>query len=367
MFAARARAYGTQLRLLNLVGGKDELVFDGQSFASTRAAGRRLRRQFEEELLLCEISAAGPLASRWRTMPRSTRRCCSACATTCARTASGRWASGSPAASTPPWSPDRGRRARRGNVSASSCPRRIPAPRPRPMPGDCRQPRRRASSCRSRRDGVREALACRLRRTVCDARRCRATLRGPPISTRGGEHPGAHPRQPADGALQQVRLAGAHDRQQERDRGRLRTLYGDMAAGSRSSRTCRRRWSTTARDRNARRAQPGAASSSGRPPPSCGPTRRTATRCRPTSPRPILKAYVERDKAREKSSPPGCPASRRQGRELVDRNEYKRRQAAPGIRITPKAFGRDRRLPITNRFGKQASTAISMFIPREGA
>jgi NAD+ synthase (glutamine-hydrolysing) len=36
---------------------------------------------------------------------------------------------------------------------------------------------------------------------------------------------------------------------------------------------------------------------------------------------------------------------------MVDRSEYKRRQAAPGIRITPRAFGRDRRLPITNRFG----------------
>ena len=36
---------------------------------------------------------------------------------------------------------------------------------------------------------------------------------------------------------------------------------------------------------------------------------------------------------------------------LVDRAEYKRRQAAPGIRITPRAFGKDRRLPITNRFG----------------
>ena len=34
---------------------------------------------------------------------------------------------------------------------------------------------------------------------------------------------------------------------------------------------------------------------------------------------------------------------------MVDRSEYKRRQAAPGIRITEKAFGRDRRLPITNR------------------
>ena len=36
---------------------------------------------------------------------------------------------------------------------------------------------------------------------------------------------------------------------------------------------------------------------------------------------------------------------------LVDHSEYKRRQAAPGIRITPRAFGKDRRLPITNRFG----------------
>ncbi|UCG41435.1 MAG: NAD+ synthase, partial [Acidimicrobiia bacterium] len=35
---------------------------------------------------------------------------------------------------------------------------------------------------------------------------------------------------------------------------------------------------------------------------------------------------------------------------LVDRNEYKRRQAAPGVRITTKAFGKDRRLPITNRY-----------------
>ena len=42
---------------------------------------------------------------------------------------------------------------------------------------------------------------------------------------------------------------------------------------------------------------------------------------------------------------------RRRGDRMVDRSEYKRRQAPPGIRITPKAFGRDRRLPITNRFG----------------
>ena len=36
--------------------------------------------------------------------------------------------------------------------------------------------------------------------------------------------------------------------------------------------------------------------------------------------------------------------------EMVDRNEYKRRQAPPGVKITPRAFGRDRRLPIANRY-----------------
>ena len=35
---------------------------------------------------------------------------------------------------------------------------------------------------------------------------------------------------------------------------------------------------------------------------------------------------------------------------MVDRAEYKRRQARPGVKITPRAFGRDRRLPITNRW-----------------
>ena len=38
---------------------------------------------------------------------------------------------------------------------------------------------------------------------------------------------------------------------------------------------------------------------------------------------------------------------------MVDRNEYKRRQAAPGIRITPRAFGRDRRYPITSGYSRQ--------------
>jgi NAD+ synthase (glutamine-hydrolysing) len=66
----------------------------------------------------------------------------------------------------------------------------------------------------------------------------------------------------------------------------------------------------------------------------------------------ILEAYVERDLGRDEMIAAGMPAEVvDEVVRLVDRAEYKRRQAAPGIRITPKAFGKDRRLPITNRFG----------------
>jgi NAD+ synthase (glutamine-hydrolysing) len=65
----------------------------------------------------------------------------------------------------------------------------------------------------------------------------------------------------------------------------------------------------------------------------------------------ILESYVERDEGREEMISAGLPADVvDEVVRMVDRSEYKRRQAAPGIRITPKAFGRDRRLPITNRF-----------------
>ena len=66
----------------------------------------------------------------------------------------------------------------------------------------------------------------------------------------------------------------------------------------------------------------------------------------------ILESYVERDEGREEMIAAGMPAETvDEVIKLVDRSEYKRRQAAPGIRITPRAFGKDRRLPITNRFG----------------
>jgi NAD+ synthase (glutamine-hydrolysing) len=66
---------------------------------------------------------------------------------------------------------------------------------------------------------------------------------------------------------------------------------------------------------------------------------------------PILEAYVEADADRDFLIARGAsPESVDRAISLVDRAEYKRRQAPPGIKITARAFGRDRRMPITNRY-----------------
>ncbi len=66
---------------------------------------------------------------------------------------------------------------------------------------------------------------------------------------------------------------------------------------------------------------------------------------------PILAAYVEEDRSLSEIVKMGFDYDTvRRVINLVDHNEYKRRQAAPGVKITQRAFGKDRRLPITNRF-----------------
>jgi NAD+ synthase (glutamine-hydrolysing) len=65
----------------------------------------------------------------------------------------------------------------------------------------------------------------------------------------------------------------------------------------------------------------------------------------------ILEAYIEEDAGRDQLALAGLPdAAVERVFALVDRAEYKRRQAPPGIKITPRAFGRDRRMPITNAY-----------------
>ena len=73
---------------------------------------------------------------------------------------------------------------------------------------------------------------------------------------------------------------------------------------------------------------------------------------------PVLQAYVEEDQNLDTIVSRGF--DRRMVEEVirkVDLNEYKRRQAPPGVKITPRAFGRDRRLPLTNRYRMKAQVA----------
>lgn len=66
---------------------------------------------------------------------------------------------------------------------------------------------------------------------------------------------------------------------------------------------------------------------------------------------PILKSYIEDDLDIKRIVSSGFKSSDvLRVVDMVDRSEYKRRQSPPGIRITPRAFGKDRRMPITNRF-----------------
>jgi NAD+ synthase (glutamine-hydrolysing) len=65
----------------------------------------------------------------------------------------------------------------------------------------------------------------------------------------------------------------------------------------------------------------------------------------------VLEAYVELDSSREELASNGFdPGVVERALALIDRAEYKRRQAPPGVKLRPKAFGRDRRTPITNRW-----------------
>ena len=66
---------------------------------------------------------------------------------------------------------------------------------------------------------------------------------------------------------------------------------------------------------------------------------------------PVIEAYIEDDLGVDDMVSAGFDrALAERVARMIDRNEYKRRQAAPGVKITPKAFGRDRRMPITNRY-----------------
>jgi NAD+ synthase (glutamine-hydrolysing) len=133
------------------------------------------------------------------------------------------------------------------------------------------------------------------------------------------------------------------------------TLYGDMAGGFAVLKDVpKTRVYRLARFRNARSARELIPDTVVRRAPSA--ELRPGQRDEDTIPPydlldPILEAYVEEDQGREQLIRRGFPSDVvDEVLRMVDRAEYKRRQAPPGIKITPKAFGRDRRLPITNRY-----------------
>src|SRR3712207_1500170 len=79
----------------------------------------------------------------------------------------------------------------------------------------------------------------------------------------------------------------------------------------------------------------------------------------------ILAGYVELDLDAAELVGQGLPAGEvERVIRMVDRAEYKRRQAPPGIRISTRSFGRDRRLPITNRYESRARSEPRLRLAR---
>ena len=135
------------------------------------------------------------------------------------------------------------------------------------------------------------------------------------------------------------------------------TLYGDSAGGFAVIKDVAKTLVyELCRCRNARAGPeliPEARARPSRPRPSCGPTSATTSRCRPTTVLdPVLAGLRGGRPHRRRAGGRGLRPRRVVDRvvRLVDLAEYKRRQTPPGVRISRKAFGRDRRMPITNHY-----------------
>jgi NAD+ synthase (glutamine-hydrolysing) len=364
MFAERSRAYGTYFAFCNLVGGQDELVFDGQSIV-TDPSGEPVARaaQFEEELLLCDIpdGPPGPLAE-----PLADLDEVYAALVAGLRDYVGK----------------NGFRhvgvALSGGID-SALVAMLAADAVGPERLSCVAMPSPHSSSATQQDARTTAasLGCELIEIPIGPMMSsyERSLAGHLEEPEGGE--AAAPRDPTRPSEPDL----AAENIQARIRGNLMmalsnrhgwlvlttgnksemsvgyaTLYGDMAGGFAVIKDVPKTLVyELVRRRNERAGRELV--------PASVIERAPSAELRPgqldTDSLPpyelldrILEAYVERDQGREEMIAAGLPAKIvDEVIRLVDRSEYKRRQAAPGIRITPKAFGRDRRLPITNRFG----------------
>jgi NAD+ synthase (glutamine-hydrolysing) len=364
MFAARARAYGTHLAFCNLVGGQDELVFDGHSFV-VDPAGRVVGRaaQFEEELLICEIPAGAPgplveplpdLAEVYKALVLGLRDYVrkngfrhvglalsggidSALVALLAADAVGGANVSCVIMPSPHSSEETQADARTIGANLEAETIEIPigaamgayeealapyfAPdqeaAPRSLPHDPTRP--------SEPDLAAENIQARIRGNLMMAL---SNKHGWLVLTTGNKS--------------EMSVGYA-------------TLYGDMAGGFAVIKDVPKVLVyELVRYRNelAGRELVPASVLERAPSAELRPDQRDTDSLPPYELLDrVLESYVERDEGREEMIAAGLPAELvDEVVRLVDRAEYKRRQAAPGIRITPKAFGRDRRLPITNRF-----------------
>jgi NAD+ synthase (glutamine-hydrolysing) len=367
MFAERARAYGTHLAFCNLVGGQDELVFDGHSFV-VDPAGEILARaaQFEEELLFCDVPAPAPAELR---EPLDDLAEVYAALSLGLRDYVGK----------------NGFRhvgvALSGGID-SALVALLAADALGPENVSCVvMPSPHSSSATQ---GDARAIAANIEAELIEI----------PIEATMDSYDGAlaeaFERPGSDGADQEslphdpTRPSEpdlAAENLQARIRGNIMmalsnkhgwlvlttgnksemsvgyaTLYGDMAGGFAVIKDVPKTLVydlVRHRNREAGRELVPASVLERAPSAELRPDQLDSDSLPPYEILDqVLEAYVERDQGREEMIESGLPAAVvDEVVRMVDRAEYKRRQAAPGIRITPKAFGRDRRLPITNRFG----------------
>ena len=347
MFAQRAREYGTHLAFCNLVGGQDELVFDGQSFVVDPSGAVIARAaQFEQELLLCEIPAAGPPARLAEPLPDLAEVYAalvlglgdyvrkngfahvgialsggidSALVALLAADAVGAENVSCVVMPSPHSSPETQADARTiaANLGAEAIEISIEA------------------TMKAYEDGLGQSLG------DLAAENIQARIRGNMMMALSNKH----------GWL--VLTTG---NKSEMSVG-YATLYGDMAGGFAAIKDVPKTLVyELVRYRNEREGRELVPASVIERAPSAElrPDQLDSDSLPPYELLDrVLEAYVERDEGREEMVAAGMPGEVvDEVVRMVDRSEYKRRQAAPGIRITPRAFGRDRRLPITNRFGE---------------
>ncbi|MEZ5078371.1 MAG: NAD+ synthase [Solirubrobacterales bacterium] len=359
MFAERARAYGAHLAFCNLVGGQDELVFDGQSLV-VGPDGEVIARaaQFEAELLVCDLPGGGPLAK-----PLDELDEVYAALELGLRDYVGK----------------NGFRhvgvAVSGGID-SALVAQLAADAIGPEQVSCVVMPSPHSSAETQEDARRIArnLGCELIEMEIEPLMAAydAALTG-----HLDEEEAAVPRDPtrpsepdltAENVQARIRgnlmmaLSNRHGwlvlttgNKSEMSVG-YATLYGDMAGGFAVIKDVPKQLVyDLVRRRNERAGRELVPASVIERAPSAElrPDQRDVDSLPPYELLDrVLEAYVERDLGREEMIAAGMPAATvEEVVRLVDRSEYKRRQAAPGIRITPKAFGKDRRLPITNRFG----------------